>query len=341
MIAGDLPGVPVHPLQRALRLADVADQPRLLPGGQDRGRVADRRPAGRGAHRPGRRGRPQASSRPPSRPACCLPGPGLAPRRRRRGGRGMTSPAPVHAHPAGRGTLRDVAARLRRPPRRDPGPAGRCARHARPPGPRPGHLAAIPRAAGRHLLSHRTGPISGHRHVHLRAVPRPAAAAGLDAAAHDSVLPRLPGRRPRPDARRLGPAGDLLLPAPRSGSWPAAARTAAASPPAWPGHPRPGTAAAGTAAAARSPRPARPPAPAFPQPARRRKPSAVSSPASATPPGRQPAAARPSASSPTSPSPPSTSPLPTTPRTPAPVHPRHARCPPAHNSVHAAHRRAR
>ena len=83
MIARRPGRVPVRPLHRALRLADVADQPRLLPGGQDRGRVADRRPAGRGADRPGRRGRP--------RPA---PGRHSRPGSRRRPGTGPARPPP-------------------------------------------------------------------------------------------------------------------------------------------------------------------------------------------------------------------------------------------------------
>ena len=49
-------GLPLRPLQRALRLAHVAHQPRLLPGGQDRDRGAHHRAARHRAHRPGRRG---------------------------------------------------------------------------------------------------------------------------------------------------------------------------------------------------------------------------------------------------------------------------------------------
>ena len=76
MLAEDLSELPVRPLQRALRLADVADQPRLLPRDQDRRRAADRRPAGRrcASTRPPRT--PAARSRPPStrgRPAARRP----------------------------------------------------------------------------------------------------------------------------------------------------------------------------------------------------------------------------------------------------------------------------
>jgi hypothetical protein len=108
--------------------------------------------------------------------------------------------------------------------------------------------------------------------------------------------PRTPARCP--------PPGRCRCPSSACGTvscWPPAARTAAASRPATPGHPRPDAAAAATAAAARSALPARPAATAFPQHGRPRKPSAPCWPASATPPGQRPAAAMPSASSPTSP----------------------------------------
>src|ERR1700691_863589 len=84
--------VPVHPLQRALRLADVAGQPRLLPGDPDRGRVADRRPAGRGADRPGRRRRPRPG--PGRHPGGAAPPPAARRGTRRPRGRGMTTRLP-------------------------------------------------------------------------------------------------------------------------------------------------------------------------------------------------------------------------------------------------------
>lgn len=72
------------------------------------------------------------------------------------------------------------------------------------------------------------------------------------------------------------------------------------------------------------------------KPAAPRKPSAVSLPVPATRAAQRPAAARRPAGSPTSRSSPFTSPPPATPAR-ATVHPGHARCQHAHDSVHAAH----
>jgi transposase len=134
-------------------------------------------------------------------------------------------------------------------------------------------------------------------------------APGLGTAARDPVLPRLPGRRPWPDTRRLVAAGDFLLPAarPAPGQPLPALRSPARQPlPAIPGRPLRRAARLRRTPRHRRPRPA---ATVLLHPGRRSKPLAASSPASAIPPGQQTAVVTPSASSPTSPSPPTTSPL--------------------------------